>query len=162
MLTRRDIILLANASLDAKRPDYARKLARVWLQAWPDDFSVSLQLGRALYAEAESGDALAILRKLAVVDPERAEVHQLTADVATRIGDSALRSEADGLSRVLQGDSLPRIPWMVAARESHNAIESLQWELGREAAGRAVQANPDSPLPTPCCFDNHGNQANPL
>jgi len=129
VLNRRDILQLANTSLDAKRADYARKLARVWLQAWPEDFSVNLLLGRALYAEAENGDALAILRKLAVVDPERAEVHQLTADIADRLGDSALRSDADGLSRVLRGDSLPRIPWMVAARESHNAIESLQWEV---------------------------------
>ena len=155
MLNRRDILQLANASLDAKRADYARKLARVWLQAWPADFSVNLLLGQALYAEAENGDALAILKKLAVVDPERAEVHQLTADIADRIGDPALRSEADGLSRVLRGDSLPRIPWMVAARESHSAIESLQWEQGRRAAEHAVQANPDSLLPALLLLKSH-------
>ena len=155
VLNRRDILQLANTSLDAKRADYARKLARVWLQAWPEDFSVNLLLGRALYAEAENGDALAILRKLAVVDPERAEVHQLTADIADRLGDSALRSDADGLSRVLRGDSLPRIPWMVAARESHSAIESLHWEQGRQAAERAVQANPDSPLPALLLLKSH-------
>jgi len=155
VLNRSEILKLTEASLGANRPDYARKLARAWLQSWPGDFAVNLLLARALSAEADLADALEILNKLAIIDPESAEVNQVIATVAERTGDTKLHEDSDSLSRVLLGGSLPRVPWMVAARESINAIERRQWEPARQASERAVQANPDILLPSLLLLKSH-------
>ncbi|MDP6793680.1 MAG: hypothetical protein QF660_06465, partial [Anaerolineales bacterium] len=155
VLNRHDILQLTEVSLYSNRPDYARKLARAWLQAWPRDFAVNLLLARALSAESDHNEALEILIRLAIIDPEHAEVHQQISTVADLTGDTEMYEDSDGLSRVLTGGSLPRVPWMVAARESINAIEGRQWEPARQAAERALQANPDTPLPALLLLKSH-------
>ena len=155
MLNRHDILQLTEVSLYSNRPDYGRKLARAWLQAWPQDFAVNLLLARALSAESDNSEALEILSRLAIIDPERAEVHQVISTVADLTGNTKMHEESDGVSRVLMGGSLRRVPWMVAARESINAIESRQWEPARQAAERALQANPDTPLPALLLLKSH-------
>ena len=67
MLNRTQLIRLIEASLSARRPDYARKLSRAWLQVWPEDFTVNLLLSKSLISENNKHEAFTILKKLAVV-----------------------------------------------------------------------------------------------
>ena len=135
------------ASLSTQRPDFARKLARKWLQVWSEDFTVNLLLAQSLIAENNQHEAFVILKKLATVDPEKVSVHKILASAARTIGENEVLSLSDGLTRILLGQSLPRIPWLVSTRESYTAIENLQWEIASKAAEQALQANPSSPLP---------------
>ena len=155
MLNRTQLIRLIEASLSTQRPDYARKLARTWLQVWSEDFTINLLLAQSLIAENNQHEAFVILEKLAIVDPEQVSVHKILASAARTIGENEVLSLSDGLTRILLGQSLPRIPWLVATRESYTAIENLQWDTASKAAEHALQANPNSPLPALLLIKSH-------
>ena len=147
MLNRTQLIRLIEASLSAQRPDYARKLAKTWLQVWSEDFTVNLLLAKSLIAENNQQEAFVILKNLSIVDPEQVSVHKMLASTARSIGENEIHSMSDGLTRILLGQSLPRIPWLVSTRESYTAIENSQWDTASKAAEHALQADPHSSLP---------------
>ncbi len=147
MLNRTQLIRLIEASLSAQRPDYARKLAKAWLQVWSEDFTVNLSLAKSLIAENNQHEAFVILKNLSIVDPEQVSVHKMLASTARSIGENEIHSMSDGLTRILLGQSLPRIPWLVSTRESYTAIENSQWDTASKAAEHALQADPHSSLP---------------
>jgi len=64
VLNRTQLIRLIEASLSAQRPDYARKLAKAWLQVWSEDFTVNLSLAKSLIAENNQHEAFVILKNL--------------------------------------------------------------------------------------------------
>ena len=155
MLNRTQLIRLIEASLSARRSDYARKLSRAWLQVWPQDFTVNLFLAKSLISDNNEHEAFTILKNLAVVDPEQVSVHEMLAGIARNIGKNEVLALSEGLTRMLRGQSLPRIPWIVATRESYTAITNLQWDNASKAAEHALQANPDSPLPALLLLKSH-------
>ncbi|MFL2650939.1 MAG: hypothetical protein ACJ0HE_01980 [Anaerolineales bacterium] len=155
MLNRTQLIRLIEASLSARRPDYARKLSRAWLQVWPEDFTVNLLQSKSLISENKKHEAFTILKKLAVIDPEQVSVHEMLANIARDIGENEVLALSEGLTRMLLGQSLPRIPWLVATRESYTAITNLQWDNASKAAEHALQSNPNSPLPALLLIKSH-------
>lgn len=147
MLNRSDTLSLVHASLHAQRPDYARRLADNWIEAWPGDTGLKLLLARAHIAQHQETDAVRVLQDLEVVDPENFQAHELLASVYEALGDSQSAIIAQGLADIPSRVSLPRLPWLVATRESWTAIGHERWDAARDAAERALQSDPPSPLP---------------
>lgn len=161
MINRYQIISLIEASFKTKRTDYAIKLARSWVHASPNDFSINLLLSKALFKTKQIDEAYNILARLSVIDPENILVYKLLTKVCKELGDSENMKLSEGILNVLQGNSLPRIPWLVSTRESFTAINNKQWELARESSERALQANPISALPALLLIKSHWLSGNP-
>ena len=155
MLDRASVISSLHAALNNGRPDYARQLAKTWLTAWPGDFTMRLLLARAHLLEGEFKAAFALLGELAIVDPENASVPPLLVTAADGTGDSEAATMAIGMSRLLGGAALPRVPWLVATRESWLAAQRAQWPEARAAAERAMQADAPLPLPAVLLLKSH-------
>ncbi|MEY3150965.1 MAG: hypothetical protein RLY92_1192, partial [Chloroflexota bacterium] len=155
MLDRASVISSMHAALNNGRPDYARQLAKIWLAEWSGDFTMQLLLARAHLLEGEFKTALDLLSALSIVDPENASVPALLVTAADSAGDVEAATLAIGMSRLLGGAALPRVPWLVATRESWLAAQRANWPEARAAAERAMQADAPLPLPAVLLLKSH-------
>lgn len=155
MLDRASVINSMHAALNNGRPDYARQLAKIWLAEWSGDFTMQLLLARAHLLEGEFKTALDLLSALSIVDPENASVPALLVTAADSAGDVEAATLAIGMSRLLGGAALPRVPWLVATRESWLAAQRANWPEARAAAERAMQADAPLPLPAVLLLKSH-------
>lgn len=148
MLSRSDTLSLIHASLHAQRPDYARRLANNWLHTWPGDTGVQFLLARSHIADNQAETALGLLEQLVTIDPEHFPAHDVMASVYEMRGDSQQATIATGIARLPTNGNLPRLPWIVASRESWIAIRQKRWDAARAAAERALHSDPPSALPS--------------
>lgn len=155
MLDRASVINSMHAALNNGRPDYASQLAKIWLAEWFGDFTMQLLLARAHLLEGEFKTALDLLSALSIVDPENASVPALLVTAADSAGDVEAATLAIGMSRLLGGAALPRVPWLVATRESWLAAQRANWPEARAAAERAIQADAPLPLPAVLLLKSH-------
>ena len=148
MLNRRALIRLINASFHAERPDYARSLARGWLEKWPNDIRVQFALGRAYAAEGRADAGLGILSELISLDPEHAPAQKLLGELAKAKGLDELSALSGSLATILEGNGAASEAWTQRLIAGRQALQSGDYEAAREAAEEAILNDRPTPLPS--------------
>ena len=155
MLNRRALIRLINASFHAERPDYARSLARGWLEKWPNDIRVQFALGRAYDAEGRADAGLGILTELISLDPEHAPAQILTRELAASKGLDELADLAGAVATILEGKTASSEPWTHQLIAGRQALQTGDCEAAREAAEQAILNDRPTPLPSLLLLQAH-------
>lgn len=123
-ISRSMLINVLNAALDLKEYRFARQLALSWLSIYPGDLEINRGLARVFILEGKQGQAIQILEKICLIDPEDVLAQkQLFQIYDASQGDLYTRVLTDLYvlgQRVEESDLLP--PWSKILRNARKAL----------------------------------------
>ncbi len=135
-LIRKDFISLMNTAQTVNEFRFIRQSALAWLAIFPGDLFINYLLANALAGEGKNAQAKQILEKLVKSDPEFSQALELL-----NVCDSQP-------TRRISSSKVHKADWERAIDASQKAILNNQLEDAEQLALKAVQAKPDSPIPT--------------
>jgi Flp pilus assembly protein TadD len=151
MIDRSTCLSTLRAALASGRADFARDAAAEWLAAWPGDATAQLEMARAEIDLGHFELASGRLAHLVVTDPEDAEAYSLLTSVLRSRGDHE-HADLFAACAAALGGSVPApaaFPdWVLEVMQARQALTSNQPIPAVAHAIRALQADPDIPLPS--------------
>ena len=147
-LDRDLLIAILRTSLSVGETHYTRQVALAWLAAYPGDMLVGLMHAQALYQEGHIKQALPILEKICLSDPEYLEAHELLTLSRRSIGDKTVL-DSSGCVMVLGGtpdpqDSVPK--GAVQLQKAYQELKGGNLEHAENLIHHALPSHPDNPL----------------
>jgi hypothetical protein len=138
---------LLNAACIVKAHRYCRQAALVWLATYPGDLLVNLYLAKAFAGDGKPGQALPLLQKICLIDPEFFEAQQELSSLQ-RSTNHQTKNNASSHSHGEGGTdiNLPQ-EWKRHIAASKQALVSKDFDTAEESVHKALVSNPDSPLP---------------
>jgi len=151
-MNRLDTLSLLQSSLTAHRADYARKVAKAWLDHSPNDLAMKFFLARAHQIENDHADSIQLLDQIVAVDLEHAAALRL-------IGNLKQDAAAQAVAHTLDGQPFPSHlhppHWMDSLRRAHTAINAKQFESARKFAQATLEYDDAPPLASLILLKSH-------
>ncbi len=151
-MNRLDTLSLLQSSLTARRADYARMVAKTWLEHSPNDLAMKFFLARAHQIENARDDAIQILDQIVAVDLEHAAAQRL-------IGDLKREAAAHAVAHALDGQPFPSNfhppHWIDTLRRANAALHIKQFESARKFAQAAMEYDDAPPLASLILLKSH-------
>jgi len=132
-ISRSSLITILNAAIETSAFRFARQAAMSWLAIYPGDLEISLLLAEALSGEGKTIQALEIVERLLLSDPEFVEAHFILYDLYKKMGNEDYKKE-EAILYGLGWDSSGEIEGLKEwAHSLRNANDSIQKGLVQEA-----------------------------
>lgn len=151
-MNRSDTLSLLQSSLTARRADYARMVAKTWLEHSPNDLVMKFFLARAHQIENDRDEALQLLDQIVAVDLEQAAAQRL-------IGDLKRDAAAHAVAHALDGQPFPSNfhppHWIDTLRRANAALHIKQFESAGKFAQAAMEYDDAPPLASLILLKSH-------
>ncbi len=125
-ISRSSLITILNAALETSAFRFARQSAMSWLAIYPGDLEISLLLAEAISGEGKTIQALEIVERLILSDPEFVEAHFILYDLYKKMGNEDYKKEEAilyGLGWDASGEIEGLKEWAHSLRNANEAIQ---------------------------------------
>ena len=151
-MNRSDLSPSLQSSLTAHRADYARKVAKAWLDGSPNDLAMKFFLARVHQIENDRDDSIQLIDQIVAVDPEHAAAQRL-------IGDLKRDAAAHAVAHALDGQPFPSqfYPphWIDTLRRANAALHIKQFESAGKFAQAVLEYDDAPPLASLILLKSH-------
>ncbi len=148
IINRSTALILLNCALESGELRFARQLVLSWLTAYPGDLEVNTILGELFFRENKLAQAITILEKIALLDPEDVRVQKLLASWYSKINDE--RSKNAAIRVYILGERLdvaqPMPGWAIILRNAQKALQENNLETAEVNIYQALALNQDETL----------------
>ncbi len=151
-MNRLDTLSLLQSSLTARRADYARKVAKAWLDQSPNDLAMKFFLAQAHQIEDDRDDAIQLIDHIIAVDMEHAAAQR-------SLGDLKHDAAAHAVAHALDGQPFPSqfYPphWVDTLRRANAALYIKQFESASKFAQAVLEYDDAPPLASLILLKSH-------
>lgn len=143
------VLQLLRAARHADEPRFARRLAELWLDAYPGDLGITLINAQAMADDNRFDLAIPLLKRLCNQDPEFLEAQVVLARAGSQSGAYEIESALGNTALLNPRLSLAANPpdWAVSTREALIRAEKDEQDVAISALKQVIATEPPSPLP---------------